>query len=151
MSKTWSMQKQLKIGQAAEKLMMTKYPVTLSLVTGHRNWDLESSCGLRVELKTDSYPMAKTENFFMERWSVQEKDKPGGPWQAMEKGANTFLYYFSSDDTYFECRDIPALVEALNGLTNKLKPVIVKNVAWTTVGYKVPRHLLEEHFEEYGW
>lgn len=151
MTKIWNMKKQLAQGKKAEKEFMEIYPTPLTLVVDHRKWDLESECGLKVELKTDTYNMDKTENFFMERWSSIERKSPGGPWQALEKGANTFIYLFSNNCTYFECLSLISLVKKLNRLTEKQPLVYIKNAGWTTAGYKVPRQSLEEHFEVFEW
>jgi hypothetical protein len=151
-NKTWDMQTQLKQGKKAEEEMAERHPSGLTVVTEHRLWDLESSCGRKkVELKTDTYDMSKTENFFMERWSVAEKEKPGGPWQALENGANIFIYLFSKNNTYFECRDLKKLVKRLNTLTKDIKPTNIRNIKWTTQGFKVRRADLEDCFEEWEW
>lgn len=150
--KTWCMQTQLKQGKKAEEEMAERHPGKLTVVTDHRLWDLQDASGKnKVELKTDTYDLEKTENYFMERWSVLEREKPGGPWQALENGATTFIYYFSKNNTYFECKDLKKLVKRLNVLTKDLKPVMIRNVRWTTQGYKVSRADLEDCFEMWGW
>jgi hypothetical protein len=92
--------------------------------------------------------MAKTPNFFMERWSNREKQAPGGPWQALLKGSTCFVYLYIGDRTWFVCEDLPALCEELDTLVTQLKPKQIMNRGWITEGYAVPRVALVRHFRE---
>ena len=145
--KVWSMKKQLSYGLAAEEELCHRHPKKLTKVTGHRKWDLEDVQGNRYEIKTDTYNMDKTQNFFMERWSVLDKKKPGGPWQALHHGADIFIYYFPANRTYFECKQLKTLVKRLNSLTKKSGLVYIPNSGWTTAGYKVRRDDVADLFE----
>lgn len=104
--------------------------------------------GIKVELKTDSYDMAKTKNFFLEVWSDVDKGKPGGPWQALQHGAELFCYFYSNNLTMY-IFDTQALVYYLDGLPKDYyQSVKVPNRTWTTVGYKVPREDLKHLYLE---
>ena len=149
--KTWNMQTQLAQGRLAEADFIERCHLDLVQVPGKGLWDFDSSCGLKVELKSDTYPMEKTANFFMERWSVIEQDKPGGPWQSLEKGADTFIYLFANSNTYFQFLDLPALVDRLDVLTKDSDLVRIKNVRWTTGGFKVRRDDLKDLYQIFEW
>lgn len=151
LSKVWDMKTQLSYGLKAELEFCERYHRKLTKVDEHRLWDFECGKGIRYELKTDTYPLSKTPNFFMERWSVLGKDKPGGPWQALSHEADVFIYYFASDKTYFQFDDIAALVGRLDVLTKKSGMVYIPNKGWTTAGYKVKRADLEDLYDEYNW
>lgn len=151
MSKKWSMKTQLAYGLDAEEKLCERYPTKLVKPEDHRLWDFECAKGLRYEIKTDTYSLDKTKNFFMERWSVLDKKKPGGPWQALAHGADIFIYYFASDDTYFEFNSLSSLVGRLDDLTKKSGLVYIPNQGWTTAGYKVKRQDLEDLYTEWSW
>lgn len=108
-----------------------------------RHGDLLASNGQKLELKTDYYDMQKSTNFFMERWSDVERQKPGGPWQAEGHECSLFAYYFVKNGTLFVWR-LPELLKQLNSVLREkcLDKVEVPNKSWTTVGYKVPRAFL---------
>jgi hypothetical protein len=142
---------QLKYGLDAEIEFCHRYPKKLLRVEGHRKWDFDCTDGYAYELKTDTYSMHKSQNFFMERWSVLDKKKPGGPWQALENGADIFIYCFINNKTYFEFKDLPALVDRLDLLTEKQGLVYIPNKGWTTAGYKVKRDSLKDLCEEWHW
>ena len=52
----------------------------------------------KLELKTDTYLMEDTENFFME---TESHGKPGGPWRALGDGIDFFVYYYIKNNSFF--------------------------------------------------
>jgi hypothetical protein len=100
--------------------------------------------GTAVELKTDSYDMNETSNYFIERYSDVDKGKIGGPWQAFGRGATLFAYMYSKNAVVhvFKTTDVMKAVEAMEK-AGTLKPVQIHNRSHVTVGYKVPRVALE--------
>ena len=123
----WNFQKQLRIGEQGEALLLERYREPMVLYSG-RSADFRLPItGELVELKTDTYDRSKTSNFFMERWSVAEKKKPGGPWQARANSASRFIYLFASDGTYYEFVDVKALCAELDVLCKSLAEVEIKN------------------------
>lgn len=112
--------------------------------------DYMTSDGRIIELKTDTYPLARTPNFFFEFHSNTTKKTFGGPWRAHHLGADLFVYLYLADRTWYEFSDLPALIRDTEELirTAKLKPVTVPNRKFTTSGYKIPRedlcHLWKE-------
>jgi hypothetical protein len=83
----------------------------------------------------------------MERFSVLDKESPGGPWQALEKGADIFIYWFQNSNTYYQFNNIPKLVKALDKLIVDIKPFDVLNIRYKTRGYRVQRSRLEKLFD----
>ena len=141
-------QTDLERGQEAEKKFMKLHCLDLKKPT-HLKWDFDGPNGERVELKADSYDPNRTPNLFMERWSDVDRKKPGGPWRALENGANIFCYWFVMGDYFLECRNLPGLVKFLDEEILTAKKVSVKNKTWTTVGYLVPRDRLLMYFDFY--
>ncbi len=97
--------------------------------------------GKIIEIKTDTYPLARTPNFFFEYYSDLHAKSLGGPWRAYEKGADIFLYFYTSDGVYYEFEDLQALVRITDEIikAKKLRPIYIPNRGWTTTGYKIER------------
>lgn len=140
---------QLNWGQRGEELFQKHYPRVLSAASDLTyDFTVESS-GQKLELKTDSYNMEKTPNFFMERYSDIMRKTHGGPWRAERDGIDIFCYYFVRHNTWFEFRNIPELVSDLNKLTRDARMVYIKNKGWVSGGFLVPRDILSVHFTLY--
>jgi len=142
--KVWSFKTQLALGQQAEKEFLEHYHEPLILATT-RSYDfLVVGSGDKLELKTDDWNHDETPNFFMERWSNWHEEKPGGPWQSRRKSVDRFCYYFSSNGIYYEFNDIKLLCKEIEKVVkkNKIQPILIRNQAWFTAGYKIPRELL---------
>ncbi len=110
---------------------------------GRKHDFVDKETGETYELKTDSYDMAKTKNFFIETWSDAERRKEGGPRQALRNGSCYWVYFFVKNRTYF-IFETAALCKTLEQLYKKhaFKEVSIPNKSWTTVGLLVPRELL---------
>ncbi len=152
MTKQFNFKTQLEVGQAGEAEFMERYPHKLQ-VHPDRDGDFVDSKGRKLELKTDTYDMRKTPNFFIERWSVLDKEKPGSLWQAHEHGCQIFCYYFVTNKTYFKIDNIPSAIQKVEKWIEETKPslVYVKNRGYITAGYKVPRSVLAGLTTEYHW
>lgn len=96
----------------------------------------------KVEIKTDFYDSTKTSNFFIERYSDMRVCSPGGPWQAQAHGCKYFVYQFLNCGSGWLFA-VDALVPVLDKVIATIKPTEVKNVRWTTLGFKVPRVAIE--------
>lgn len=113
--------------------------------------DFTLSDGKTVELKTDSYDMAKTVNFFMEQFTVSGKNsKLGGPWRTKEDKIDFFVYYFLNNKVFFWFSPI-SLCQFLDKyiVENKLKPISIPNRDnkggnYEAIGFKIPRESLKE-------
>lgn len=143
-NKVWNFKQQLKVGDRGEEIFLERYPRKIKLYPG-REYDFTvQSSREKLELKTDSYNIEKTDNFFMERWSCMDRKKPGGPWRAAKDEVDIFCYYFVRNNIWFEFRDLPALVERLDEVTKKKGLVFIKNKGWITGGFKLRRELFDD-------
>jgi hypothetical protein len=143
------------IGKEGEDILMATYDELR--FAGGIDCDLirYPTCG--VEVKTDTYPMSKTDNFFMERHGNIEAHTDGGPWYAQLHGAQVFLYFFIQDNRLFSFDNIPALVKRLENLrlTGQLEWSVVRNRSksggeYLTGGYKTNRLLLKDLYKEFN-
>lgn len=135
---------QLRVGERGQELFLKHYHEPLQLSDTLAFDFIVRDTGEPLELKTDTYNMLKTPNFFWERWSDVINKRPGGPWQAHEKGAKRFVYMFVRHNTYFEFRNIPALLVRLDALTKDSYGIAVKNRGWITSGYAVKREAVHD-------
>jgi hypothetical protein len=106
-------------------------------------YDFKLINGDTLELKTDTYDMDATPNFFMEYYSDMRKMKVGGPWRAFQDEVDVFVYYFLSNRTFFWFRT-KTLHEALEKYISESNPRLksVPNKGWITQGFTVPREIL---------
>lgn len=145
---SFNFQRQLEVGNNGEALLLEHYRSTEGQVL-HKidakspigDFLLQPS-GKIVEVKTDTYLMERTPNFFMEFHSNLEKKTLGGPWRAFDLGADIFLYLFLNNRTYFEFSSPQKLVQRCEDIIKKgkLKPMRILNKSWITTGYKIPRN-----------
>lgn len=112
-----------------------------------RRGDLLTPEGYIMEVKTDGYDMAKTKNFFIERWSDIIKGKPGGPWQSKEHGVDLFAYLYIKNATVFIFK-LDSLLTALEPLVADMKLIDIQNKSWLTQGYLIDRSLLKGVYEQ---
>jgi len=148
---TFDFKEQLALGDRGEEIFLERYHRKIEIYPKH-DFDFISKCRKhKIELKTDTYNMDKTENFFIERWSDLHKERPGSIWQSIPKGVNIFCYMFVRHNVYFEFTNLPALRDFLDDYLVNKSYVAVKNKGWITAGYKVPRDLLSDYYEVYEW
>lgn len=147
--KIFDFKEQLQCGERGEELFLEHYPKRLRIHPDRDGDFIEEHSGRKIELKTDTYNINKSPNFFIERWSDVHREKPGGPWQALEHGCDIFCYMFVRHNIYFQFNDLPALVEKLEDLTGSKGLIYIKNGRWITAGHKVPRRDLEELYDVY--
>lgn len=107
--------------------------------------------GETLELKTDFYRMAKTENFFIEVWSDVDKGKPGGPMQAQLHGSTYWLYMYFHDKTafLFKTEELCEYLEKQD--KNRWPASLIPNKTWTTMGMRVPREDLKHLYTILTW
>jgi hypothetical protein len=150
-TKTFYFQKQLTAGKEGENLMLKYYHMPL-LPSTDRKYDFRCvHTGHKVEIKTDTYDISRTPYFFFERYSNLEKQSPGGPWRASQDRVPIFVYFFVKNNRYFEFKNLPKMLQMLKRRIDKgtLQEVKVVNKGWVTVGYKVPRELVQKYWTEY--
>ena len=132
---------QLKAGQLGEVLYANAHPHYTR--TDGMTCDFYTEAGASLELKTDFYTMDATPNFFMERWSMKEQKKPGGPWQSSSKGVDYFAYFYVPSLTIFTF-SVQKLLERLEKLESTFSEFPIRNSSYTTVGYRVPREAVAD-------
>lgn len=100
----------------------------------------------KVRLISDISYHYKTQNFFMERYSINHTKAPGGPWQALEEGADIFIYLFVRNKVAYIFEDVPYLVEKLERVIkdNHLRLDYKRQRKYYASGFKIKRNLLEE-------
>jgi hypothetical protein len=141
-NKTFDFKKQLKVGAKGESLFLSLYP------------KLEKADGIKydfmlgdktLELKTDTYSMTETPNFFMEHLSDCKSGKLGGPWRALQDGVDYFVYMYQAQKQCFWFEPKP-LVEFLDVYIRTAGYKVIRNKGWTSHGYTVPRETLSHLF-----
>lgn len=152
-NQTFNFQKQNEIGKKGEERFALNYhDGKLQKLDGKSPiGDFMRPDGRIIELKTDTYPMARTPNFFMEFHSNVAKQTVGGPWRTYVQGADILVYLYSSDGIYFQFEDIQQLVYTLDDIIKKkkLKVSRVNNKSWVTTGYKIEREWIKDLYSEH--
>jgi hypothetical protein len=126
---------QLSVGGSGEELFLSLHP-WLNKADGIK-FDFERD-GKTVELKTDTYSMKSTKNFFMERYSDTDRGTPGGPWRAAKDNVSYFVYMYLPQRTCFWF-DSKQLVSFLDEYCKDQRLVEIPNKTWLTTGFLVPR------------
>mgnify|MGYP001059935976 CR=1 FL=1 len=139
MAKIHNFKDSLKYGNKKEAEFCKLFP-ELELLDGYIADMKIRSNGKTIDLKSDRYDLNKTGNFFMERYSYA--DKNGGVWQAADKNIDYYVYQFTKNNLIyvFKTWRLLKLMEENEGLFKQIK---VYNTSHVTVGYLVPRELLE--------
>jgi hypothetical protein len=132
-------QKSLKIGKKAENDFYELFKDKLEQLDGYAADFKILKNGKTIELKTDSYDPTKTANFFMEKFSYNEE--PGGPFQALKKGTDYYVYWFPITMEFFVYKT-ETLVEKLQELHPKPWLINIRNQAHVTRGFLVNRETL---------
>jgi hypothetical protein len=122
----------------------------LTRLDGRKHDLIDEATGETYELKTDSYDMSKTPNFFIEYYSDLERAKRGGPWQALANNTKYFVYMYPTNNTFF-IFETEKLVAMLEHIVQDMMMIRIPNRTWTTCGFKVPRECLVEYAKIYTW
>ncbi len=96
-----------------------------------------------VELKSDSYKMKDTGNFFIETCGNETTGAPGGPYRALKDNIHWFVYLFIQDKTFFWFK--PAqMVRSVNQYVSQtgIVPKRIINKTWVGLGYLIPRDVI---------
>ena len=139
MSKVFDFNEQLNVGDVGESDFKKYYQRLGPIKSNDLRIDFILKNGLMVELKTDTYDMAKTPNFFMELYGNEQR-KLGGPWRTKQDGVSLFVYYFKKNKTFFWFNPI-TLCELLDTIIKDrgLTTTKIVNSGWVAEGYKIPR------------
>lgn len=136
----------LEIGKMGELLMTGHFP-NLTALNGKHSDFVDKNTGELYELKTDTYNINATPNFFIERYSNEGKKSPGSVWQAAEHGSTFFMYFYIRNHKLFLFKTAP-LLERLELIIPKFIPIGIPNKNYVTIGYKIPRIILNDLYEE---
>lgn len=151
MTKQFTFKDQLIVGDRGEELFLERYPKKLEIYPGREYDFIIKKTGEKVELKTDTYNINKTDNFFFERYSDVSRKTNGGPWRAEVDKVDIFCYYFIRHNIWFQFTELDKLIRYLNEIVNESKLIYVKNKGYCTAGYKVNRKELEKFYDIYSW
>jgi hypothetical protein len=146
MRKRFDFQQQMGTGDAGEKDFQTYYPEFAPIKSkDDLKFDFTLNNGHKLELKTDTYRLDETPNFFMEYYSDSKNLKVGGPWRAYNDEIDLFVYYFVQDRTFFWFKT-KELHQALENHLSLYNPKIksVPNKGWITQGFAIPRDSLDK-------
>lgn len=140
--KLFDFKAQMNIGDKGESDFMRFYADLKPVKSPDRAADFILSDGKTVELKTDTYGMDETANFFMEIFSDSRTGSIGGPYRALKDNIDYFVYYFKKDGTFFWF-DTKTLCDTMTLIGTKCKTRDIRNKGWTAQGHLVPREWLE--------
>ena len=143
--KVFGFKSQMNVGDQGEQYFVTAYKSLDPKKSVDRAVDFHLNDGTSVELKTDTYPMENTQNFFLETFGDVDAGKLGGPFRAREDKIDFFVYYYIHDKTFFwfKTNELCERIEFIIS-TEKHKIKSIKNKAWTTHGYALPRSRFED-------
>ena len=147
----FSFEEQLKVGDRGEALFLKNYPAELEIFKGREYDFICKKTKDKIEIKSDTYDINKTEFFFFERYSDVHKETPGGPWRTYKDKVDRFCYVFVNNNKCFEFADVKSLIKRLEWLTKKMGLVYIKNRGWTTAGYKIKREDVRDLYSEWDW
>jgi hypothetical protein len=140
MKKKFGFNEQLKVGDLGEAHFKERYKFQSPIKSNEYEVDFTLKNGKTIELKTDSYPMDKTPNFFMETIGDTSNGKLGGVFRAKQDKIDLFVYYFLTNRTFFwfKVNELYDRVEKLIS-TNEYEPKSIPNRGWETEGFALPR------------
>lgn len=127
--------KDLARGVAGEELLLSLWPILKR--TDGRTGDFLLR-GKKMEVKSDSYGIGGSPNFFMERYSNVGKQSNGGIWQANEHSCSYLFYWYPSDKIGW-LFNVKKLLAYMNKNESNFRKVYVNNVNYCTLGYLVKR------------
>lgn len=137
-------QEQLVVGNVGENDFLKYYAKLNPRKSLDRKIDIFLGDGTSIELKTDTYNMEATENFFMELYSDESAGVIGGPWRAQQDHVEFFVYYFPKNKTFFwfKTEQLCAALETIIS-ESRLNLKTIRNKGWNAQGYAIPRTRLE--------
>lgn len=136
MPKVFNFQTQLRVGNVGEKMFLSKYKDYIK--SKDLKYDFINGKNKTVELKSDSYSMEDTPNFFMEHYGNVEKQSIGGSFRAKRDNITHFVYLFIPEKTFFWFEPI-SLCNYIEAKMSILKPCFINNSSYSAMGYKIPR------------
>lgn len=144
---------QFGIGKDGERDFINAYSRFQPTLSTDRRWDIILWNGAKVELKTDTYRMNESPNYFLEQFTVSYgQRKIAGPWRAKEDCADYFVYYFYKDATFFWF-DPKTLCPVIDSylVNSPMDYKYISNGTYYALGYPIARQafdavLMKKHF-----
>jgi hypothetical protein len=138
----------LKAGQVGEERFHAAFP-QLQRLDGFKSDFINPKNKHTYELKSDSYDMNKTPNFFIEIYSDVARKKFGGPRQALSHGSHYWAYFYTQNNTIF-LFNTKRLVKWLEQNEELYHIRSIENIRWTTTGILVNRSHLATLYKKIG-
>jgi len=131
---------QLVTGDKGEDFFIKCYQSSNARKSDTKKFDLFVNDSDSVELKTDTYAMAKSPNFFMEQYGnlKRQPHSVGGAWRAKRDNVNFFVYLFMQDRAFFWFNPI-TLCEHLDKNLENYEKRFIRNKTYTGLGFLVSR------------
>jgi hypothetical protein len=143
MSKTWTkpvpnFQADLSRGRIGELAFIHACQGTVEPLDGREGDARVVGTRTKLEVKSDSYDMDRTTNFFMEKY--RSGNRPGGVYQSLEHGCKYYIYIYvpNAEIFIFDCAALAERLDLLHDSRN-LTLTSVGNGSYTTRGLKVHR------------
>ena len=132
-----------RVGTLGENYFAKKYAKRISKIKKSLKFDFYVDGDKKVELKTDTYPLSETENFFFEKIANDKTYSLGGPWRAKQDRVDYFVYFFLSDEVFywFKTNELCARIEKI---IKDCRKISILNKNHRTVGFLVKRELLKD-------
>lgn len=148
MSKTWTkptpnFQSDLSRGRIGELAFIHACEGTVEPLDGREGDAKVTGTRTKIEVKSDSYNMDRTQNFFMEKY--RSGNRSGGVFQSIEHGCKYYAYiYVPNGELFiFDCKQLADRLNILHDSKN-LTLTSVGNGTYTTRGLKVHRDWLTD-------
>lgn len=140
-------ERQISVGEQGENNFKRDYSFLHPVKSTDLRWDFDLKSDFKVELKTDTYDMNKSLNYFLESYVesyTTDNKKIGGPWRALQDGVELFVYYFIRHGIYhwFDSRIIVEVADRFIA-ENEPRLVRVHNDGYAALGYLIPRSIFD--------
>jgi hypothetical protein len=139
--KVFGFKNQLKVGNKGENYFIKCYHKLNPRKSSSKEIDIIIEDNKKVELKSDSYSMDKTPNFFLEKIGNNVSGKLGGAHRAVADGIDWFVYLYMNDKTFFwfKPEDLKNFIDSNKQLEEKR----VLNKSYHSIGVLIPRELVK--------
>lgn len=141
--KVFSFQKQFKKGVKGEDFFVECYKDINARRGDGKIIDLLVNENDSVELKSDSYSMERTENFFIERYGNYQKLKDGSIWRSSLDKIRYFVYCYAPDKKFYWF-NVEDFKKYMDDNLHKFEQREIKNPGYTSLGFLVPRETVKE-------
>ena len=160
--RSFSMEIQLKSGQAAEDQIVAEHPdeITKDNIDGRAGDCILLATQEKLEIKKENYKYAKafkggpdfeSPNAAIEKVSVIESGVLGGPWKAKKDGCRYYIHYWPRNNGMAFVFDLDTMIPELEEYIKTRKPKEFQTESknkngtlWHTMGYRIPAEHLSK-------